>query len=388
MSKKLAKLAQIGARIISGEMAIKDIPVSDMVDLEALKKGDEDPLEVIVEVPVSQSKRGWYYTHEALRDIVDAVNERTLHGFLGHQKPEDVPNEFPEPVTHWIGAKMTENAAYFRGVVDAGAEKLKRWIRGGIVKQVSIFGEAHLAESNGSTHVVGYDPLSIDWTPLDRMGMPTRIVAVGEMHGLNLPYDNPYSKEGGNDFMKPEEVLLKLKEMHNNKQITPTMIANTLGVTAVQLAGEMDGKFQKEYKQMDAVMKELDVSGEMDAVAYVKDLKNKAEHYEVLQAKQVIGEMVAEKLENEQAVKDFMNVETPLGALWNAHSQNFTGDEKALSAEMDTFLQSAAVRSLLDSYELMNNYQPGNSAILGEMKDNNKKQSNTIKGARITRAAF
>lgn len=388
MSKKLAKLAQIGARIISGEMAVKDIPVSPMVDLEALKKGDEDPLEVIVEVPVSQSKRGWYYTHEALRDIVDAVNERSLHGFLGHQKPEDVPNEFPEPVTHWIGAKMTEDAAYFRGVVDAGAEKLKRWIRGGIVKQVSIFGEAHLAESNGSTHVVGYDPLSIDWTPLDRMGMPTRIVAVGEMHGLSSDGEKHTEIEGGNDFMKPEEVLSKLKEMHGNKQITPTMIANTLGVTGVQLAGEMDDKFQKQYKQMDAILKELEVTGEMDAVAAVKDLKDKAAQFEVVQTKQVIGEMVAEKLKNEQAAKDFTNVETPLGALWNAHSQNFTGDEKALSAEMDTFLQGAAVKSLLDSYDLVNSYQPsGNSAVLGEMKDD-KKRNNTIKGARITRASF
>lgn len=386
MPKKLAKLAQIGARIISGEMAVKDIPVSPMVDLKELKKGDEDPLEVIVEVPVSQSKRGWYYTHEALRDIVDAVNERSLHGFLGHQKPEDVPNEFPEPVTHWIGAKMTEDAAYFRGVVDAGAEKLKRWIRGGIVKQVSIFGEAHLAESNGSTHVVGYDPLSIDWTPLDRMGMPTRIVAVGEMHGLSS--EDETQIEGGNDFMKPEEVLSKLKEMHSNKQITPTMIANTLGVTGVQLAGEMDDTFKKQHKQMDAVLKELEVTGEMDAVAAVKDLKDKAAQFEVVQTKQVIGEMVAEKLENDQAAKDFTDVETPLGALWSAHSQNFTGDEKALSAEMDTFLKGTAVKSLLDSYDLINSYQPSaDSVVIGEMKDN-KKQNNNIKGARITRASF
>ncbi|KYG90799.1 hypothetical protein A0U40_17885 [[Bacillus] sp. KCTC 13219] len=381
MSKR--KLAHIRARIISGEMAVKDIPVSSAVDIEALKKGDDDPLEVVVEIPVSQSKRGWYYTHEALRDIVNAVNERTLHGFLGHQKPEDVPSEFPEPVTHWVGAKMTEEAAYFRGIVDATAEKLKRWIRSGVVKQVSIFGEAHLADSNGSTHVVGYDPLSIDWTPLDRMGMPTRIVAVGEMHGLDTFEDEEIQTEGGNQNMKPEEVLAKLKEMHTNKQVTPVMIANTLGVSAVQLASEMDDKFKNQHTQMDAVFKELNVSGEMDAVQVVKDLKQKAEKYEVLQSKQIIGEMAGKKIDNEQAAKDFLDEKTPLGKLWAVQSQNFTGDETALSAEMDKFLGDVAVKALLDGYGVNNTPY----VLSGEM-NNDKQQNNQIKGARVTRATF
>src|SRR5690625_4164528 len=277
-------------------MAVKDIEVSSAVDIEALKSGDADPLEVVVEIPVSQSKRGWYYTHEALRDIVDAVNERTLHGFLGHQKPEDVPSEFPDPVTHWVGAKMTENAAYFRGVVDATAIKLKRWIKSGIVKQVSVFGEAHLAESNGDTHVVGYDPLSIDGTPLDRIGMPTRIVATGEMQGLNTKDE----EKGGNE-VKPEELLNHMKTMYVNKQVTPKMIADTLGVDAVQLAGEMDGSFKKKHSQVDGILKELNVTGEMDAVQAIKDLKGKADKYEEVQSKQIIGEMAGKKIENETA---------------------------------------------------------------------------------------
>ena len=37
----------------------------------------------------------------------------------------------------------------------------------------------------GATNVVGYEPMSIDWTPLDRAGMNTRIVAMsGEMWDL------------------------------------------------------------------------------------------------------------------------------------------------------------------------------------------------------------
>lgn len=378
MPKKLRELAQLGARI-TGEMAVKDIEVSSAVDIEALKKGDDDPLEVVVEIPVSQSKRGWYYTHESLRDIVDAVNERSLHGFLGHQKPEDVPSEFPTPVTHWIGAKMTESAAYFRGIVDSTATDLKRWIRSGVVKNVSIFGEAQLAESNGDTHVVGYDPLSIDWTPLERMGMPTRIVAVGEMRGINT---NEREEDKGGNKVNPEELLSNLKTMYGNKQVTPKMVADALGVSAVQLAGEMDDSFKKQHSQMDGVLKELNISGEMDAVQAVKDLKEKAEKYEQVQSKQIVGEMAGKKINNESAAKDFMNEETPLGKLWSVHSQNFTGDESALSAEMDKFLEDVAVKSLMSSYDSSNN----GTVLTGEMTNN--KQRNTFKGARVTRATF
>lgn len=383
MPKKLKELAQLGARI-TGEMAVKDIPVSSAVDIEALKNGDDDPLEVVVEIPVSQSKRGWYYTHESLRDIVDAVNERSLHGFLGHQKAEDVPSEFPNPVTHWVGATMTESAAYFRGIVDSTATDLKRWIRSGVVKNVSIFGEAELAESNGDTHVVGYDPLSIDWTPLERMGMPTRIVAVGEMRGIDTSEDG--EKKGGNE-VNPEELLVEMKKMYGTKQVTPKMIADALGVNAVQLAGEMDDSFKKQHSQMDGVLKELSVSGEMDAIQAVKNLKDKAEKYEQVQSKQIIGEMAGKKISNEQAAKDFTDDKTTLGKLWSLQSQSFTGDEKQLSSEMDSFLESAAVKSLLDSYELLANHNhSGGTVLTGEMKDN--KQTNTIKGARVTRASF
>ncbi|MGE5592594.1 MAG: hypothetical protein ACM3X3_02775, partial [Betaproteobacteria bacterium] len=49
---------------------------------------------------------------------------------------------------------------------------------------VSIWGIPKLAYENGETKVIGYEPLSIDWTPPRRAGMPTRIVAVGEMDSI------------------------------------------------------------------------------------------------------------------------------------------------------------------------------------------------------------
>lgn len=166
---------------LSGEMRPQDIPLAPDVDLAALKEDDPDPMEVVVEIPAGKSKRGWNYTSESLQDIVNHVNQYTLSGFLGHQKPEAVETEFPTPVTHWVGAVMRNGKAYFRGVIDAAAKDLKRWIRAKRVKQVSIFGAPKLKLVNGEVQVVGYKPLSIDWTPLDRAGMPTRLVAVGEM---------------------------------------------------------------------------------------------------------------------------------------------------------------------------------------------------------------
>lgn len=160
------------------------IPLATGVDIEELKKADDDPLEVVVEIPAGKSKRGWNYTPKSLQDIVGYTIDNTLNGFLGHQKAEDVSNQFLPPVTHWIGAEMRGNSAYFRGMIDASAKDLKRWVRTKRIKEVSIFGFPELKKNSatGEMDVVGYEPLSIDWTPLHRPGMPTKIVGM-EMEG-------------------------------------------------------------------------------------------------------------------------------------------------------------------------------------------------------------
>jgi len=169
---------------VCGEMSVSEIPVSPAVDMEALKEGDEDPLEVVVEIPAGRSKRGWDYLPRALQDIVDVVNAEGLPGYSGHQAPGNVDWEFRTPVTHWVGAIWRDGSAYFRGLIDKAAADLKRWIRGGTVKTVSIWGMPKLAYENGETKVIGYEPLSIDWTPPRRAGMPTQIVAMGEMDSI------------------------------------------------------------------------------------------------------------------------------------------------------------------------------------------------------------
>lgn len=182
MSQTAGETVSLSA-YISGEMTINDVPLASWADIQTLKAGDPEPMEVVVEVPAGKSKRGWNYKPEALKAIVGEVMSQGLPGFRGHQKAENVDTEFPQPVTHWVGAKYDDktNKAYFRGVVDKSDPDLKRWIKAKTIRQVSIFGFPKLAKVAGETQVVGYKPLSIDWTPLGRAGMPTAVVATGEM---------------------------------------------------------------------------------------------------------------------------------------------------------------------------------------------------------------
>jgi hypothetical protein len=173
----------IFARIV-GEIDPATIPANPNVNLDALKAGDDDPLEVVVEIPSGKSKRGWNYTAKAMQDIVAKMNVMSLPGYLGHLSAEEVNYKFPTPVTHWVGAKMENGKAYARGVVDKAASDLKRWIRAGVVNTTSIFGKPTLANTAGEVQVIGYDLYSNDWTPPDRAGMVTKIVGVGEMAEL------------------------------------------------------------------------------------------------------------------------------------------------------------------------------------------------------------
>ncbi|WP_258871460.1 hypothetical protein, partial [Halobacillus trueperi] len=269
MSKQMKDQLMMLFGNLSGEMKTTGVPLASGVNLDDFKKHDEDFMEVVVEIPAGPSTRGWNYTKFALQSVVEKVMRNTLAGFLGHQKPEEVKNRFEEPVTHWIGAKMEGESAFFRGVIDKAAPDLKRWIRTGRIKQVSIFGYPKLQTSNGETQVVDYDALSIDWTPLDRAGMPTKIVATsGEMWDVDgAGPGKDENKNGGAKRMNPEELLKQLGQMVKNKQITVPMIAGEIGMSVDQVAGEMDSSWLDEKTKAEKTLKEvsgkLGVSGEM-----------------------------------------------------------------------------------------------------------------------------
>lgn len=174
-----------------GEMATADIsletlPLSDeaRASLEKLMEGDDDPCLVAVEIEEGKGGHG-LYTAEAIKDIVDGVNRDQPMGFLGHQEPEKLPFEFPQPATHWFAAEMLKRGgkavARVYGLVEPTMKQLKKWVRSGRINTVSIFGRAKFRP--GSREIVGYELMSIDWTPRKRAGMTTRLVWASEMTG-------------------------------------------------------------------------------------------------------------------------------------------------------------------------------------------------------------
>lgn len=364
---------------IAGEMQLDDIPLAPGVDIKELKTGDDNPLEVVVEIPASKSTRGWNYTANSLKDIVDKVNSNTLNGFLGHQKPEDVSSQFLPPVTHWVGAKMSGEIAYFRGVVDKAADDLKRWIKSGRIRQVSIFGRPKLENTSGETNVVGYDPMSIDWTPLDRAGMQTSIVAMsGEMWDLdrNGPGVNKTKKKDGGAGMNPEELLKAMKQMADNRQINMTMIAGEMGMTAEQVASEIDSEFVNNAKSavetLNKVNSALGVTGEMDTVEVAVNAAKALEGEQKANFQKVLGEMMETKVASESVRKDINDPSTIIGRMWSYHADNIDASlsKDGIAAEMDKFLEDNAVKGLISNYHVDN---PANLGGTGQGSGNNKK---------------
>ncbi|AEE95774.1 hypothetical protein [Mahella australiensis] len=298
------EIGQVQATI-SGEISINDVPLASWANLDTLKAGDQDPLEVVVEIPAGKSKRGWNYKPEALKAIVGEVMSQGLPGFLGHQKPEDVDHEFPPPVTHWVGAKWDPitNKAYFRGVIDKSAEDLKRWIKSNVVRTVSIFGIPKLQQSMGETQVVDYQPLSIDWTPLGRAGMPTAVIAVGEMDEII----------NGGVKMNWRELVTQLKQALANKDVTLSQVVGEMGFTTQDLANEVEEiKEALAAKQTLGKVKEvLAVSGEMDIIEAAGEARKALDEKAKAKHEKLINEAIAEKVTGEMTqglVKKMLHV--------------------------------------------------------------------------------
>lgn len=317
-----------------------DIPLAQGVNLDLMKSMDKDPLEVAVEIPATKSKRGWNYKPESLKNIVDYVNTNTLNGFLGHQKAEDVSTQFVPPVTSWIGAKMNGNKAYFRGLIDADAAQLKRWVRTGRIKEVSIFGFPKLKKNSGTGEmdVTGYNPLSIDWTPLHRPGMPTSIVGM-EMDSTIKNDDNK-----GGKTMDFKELMQNLKGLLQTGTVTYKQVFGELGVTTELVAGEMEDIKQAVSAKdtLDKVKGVLEVTGEMDIVDVAKKAHEAVVNAEKAGFQKVVDDVVKEKVTGEMAqnlVKKMLKVED--GAA-----------KEVISGEIDNILKDEFVKNLISQGHL------------------------------------
>ncbi|MFV3013889.1 hypothetical protein ACLD43_18480 [Clostridium botulinum] len=360
MYKKIA----IGemADIITGEMdpinatvsTLKpsDIPLANGVDLDTMKAMDNDPLEVVVEIPATKSKRGWNYTSKSLKDIVNYTNSNTLNGFLGHQKAENVSTEFVPPATHWIGAEMKGNKAYFRGLIDADAKNLKRWIRTKRIQEVSIYGFPKLKRNaKGEMDVIGYEPLSIDWTPLHRPGMPTSIISM-EMSQLK----NDKGTEGGNEEMTFEELIKKLKELIAAGEVKKEDVAKAFGFKVEEKKDLEDNTNKQNNNKKTSGEMEMAIEQAMKIIAQ----ENKAKQEET------IDSLIKEKVSGEMArgiVKKMIKVEE--GA-----------DKEVIAGEINSVLNDELIKTLIS-----NQYLDAGTGTGGQR--NNVNSSVKVKKARI-----
>ncbi|MBV4447447.1 hypothetical protein KM799_12615 [Clostridium tyrobutyricum] len=345
-----------------------DIPLAQGVNLNLMKSMDKDPLEVAVEIPATKSKRGWNYKPESLKNIVDYVNTNTLNGFLGHQKAEDVSTQFVPPVTSWIGAKMNGNKAYFRGLIDADAAQLKRWVRTGRIKEVSIFGFPKLKKNSGTGEmdVTGYNPLSIDWTPLHRPGMPTSIV------GMEMDSTIKNDNNKGGKTMDFKELMQNLKGLLQTGTVTYKQIFGELGITKELIAGEMEDVKQAVDAKgtLDKVKEALTVTGEMDVVDIAKKAHEAVVNAEKAGFQKVVDDVVKEKVTGEMAqnlVKKMLKVED--GAA-----------KEVISGEIDNILKDEFVKNLISEEHLD---MPTGTEVPGSFKSGNAGSGVSVRKSRI-----
>ena len=354
LAEFVGEMASVQA-VVSGEMQVEDVPLAPWADLQALKAGDPEPMEVVVEIPAGKSKRGWNYRPEALQKIVGEVMNQGLPGFLGHQKPEDVDSQFPTPVTHWVGAMWKDEKAYFRGVVDAAAKDLKRWIKAKTIRTVSIFGVPKLQQVGGETHVVDYRPLSIDWTPLGRAGMPTSIVAVGEMDEIIIG--------GEKNPMNWKEIVAQLKQMLASKEVTVGQIVGEMGWKAQEVAGEIDAAWLKEVtgavETLGKVKEALGVTGEMDVIEVAEEARKALDEKAMADREKLIDEVLKEKVAGEMAqalVKKMLQV--PEAAT-----------KEQIAGEIDKLLKDETIKSAISKFYVDKPPIIGESSALKDSKD-------------------
>ena len=218
---------------------------------------------------------------------------------------------------------MENGIAYFRGVIDKAASDLKRWIKSKVVRNVSIFGIPTLKQVNGEIVVEDFQPLSIDWTPVGRNGMDTRIVAIGEI-----------------DTLGEEE-----KELDKNELIEKVKEA---GITIGEMMDAMGGD---EYKNKIKVIGEIEAlwgdTGEslLNKLKQAKEILDKVEQEERNKVvDEVLSEMVVyealrplvKKMLNTTS-KDKEEIKKVVGEIMESNEMKIV---------IDNFLKDKGVRSI------------------------------------------
>ncbi|OCL28656.1 hypothetical protein U472_00435 [Orenia metallireducens] len=359
---------------MKSEIARDKIPFpSNEAEEVAQQLEGEDPCYVCVEIPEGEGNYG-YYTAMAIEDVVNKVNKGLPNGFAGHQRPEDLPYEFPEITTHWLAAEIYraggKTIAKVYGLVDEAEAKLKRWIRARRIKEVSIYGEP-IYKGDGTSDIVGFNLYSIDWTPKGRPGMDTRLVWASEINN------------GGGKEMDLNEILANLRSKIAKKEVDLKTVVSEIGFTDEQvlqiIASEQleEAKQNKETaKKAEKLVQALGLDSQEDLDKAIKKAEKMKEVYDADQEEnqeQVIDEVVEEKVAGEQAqalAKKMLKVEA--GA-----------DKKIIAAEIDKILEDEVFKAVVGNAHID---KPAGKIVAGEMDNgvsNKKRTYSSVKRKRV-----
>lgn len=105
-----------------------DIPLPDDVNLQALEEAMGFPPKFVV-LPVAKadymSRNSWTLTVDAVRGLVDQINEKRVGGIWGHVPAFEESFRFPNPSVRWLAATMDENGIAWAKAMPVDEETLR-----------------------------------------------------------------------------------------------------------------------------------------------------------------------------------------------------------------------------------------------------------------------
>jgi hypothetical protein len=230
--------------------------------LATIKKSDEDPMFVTVEIEAgwSRSKRKWSPEH--LKTVVNKVNTDRMAGNLGHPliDPKAHERDFPIPQVAWCAATMKgSNTAIFKGYVLKKAQA-RELLELGLIDGVSVFGNSQMKPVQGGYEVISFDPETIDFARKGRSGMKSRIVSLtGEQ-----------TNERGSAVDAKDVAALSEDELRTHAPLLVREIERKATEPFTEKVGEMETTIA-------GLQPEVDVLGEIKKLLKLEDGENPVE---------------------------------------------------------------------------------------------------------------
>lgn len=302
--KNVVKFSGVLAEMSDGKNFDIHVPIAKGIDLEALTKGDVNPMFVVVEVlNESVSKNGRRYTPKVIHELARQINEKRPDGYDGHLTEEERSHKRPQPKTIWVGAVVKEidgQARLFaKGYVLPYASDLKTYL--GSAKAaakkvaVSIYGLASQAWNAvlGAYDVDNVELESIDWARPGSEGVPTAgyLAITAEM-------------EQGKDVMTREEVVstLTLAELQaNNQKVVSEMEAQAKKSVLSEVKKEETG-------QLRTIREMMSVDKDANVVTYIAEMTQELSELRKYKAQSLVRDTLRDTIPVSKARKEVEKV--------------------------------------------------------------------------------